>query len=151
MPDHSAVAVRTFGEGYNCSQAVLSAFAEAAGLPMDPALRVAAAFGGGLARTGETCGAVTGALMALGLHLASVDAADKDSKERLYGLARELMARLRSRHGSLACRDLLGCDIGTPAGWQAANDRGVFREVCPRVVADAAAQVAALLQAEGRV
>ena len=64
------VAVDCFEEGFNCSQAVVSAFAPELGLDRETALRVAAAFGGGMGRTGETCGAVSGALMVIGMQLA---------------------------------------------------------------------------------
>ena len=60
------LALSRFSAGFSCSQSVLSAFAPDLGLELDPALRVAAAFGGGMGRTGRTCGAVTSALMALG-------------------------------------------------------------------------------------
>ena len=60
------VASSRFSEGFNCSQSVLVAFAPELGLDADAALRVSAAFGGGMGRLGDTCGAVTGALMAAG-------------------------------------------------------------------------------------
>ncbi len=60
-------AVSRFAEGYNCSQAVLSAYAEQLGVDGETALKIAAGFGGGLGRMAETCGAVTGAFMVLGL------------------------------------------------------------------------------------
>ena len=55
-----------FKNGFNCAQAVLAAFAEGFGLSEEMALKVATQFGGG-ARKGEMCGAVSGALMVLGL------------------------------------------------------------------------------------
>ena len=63
------VAGSRFSEGFSCSQSVLAAFAPELGLDADAALRVSAAFGGGMGRTGGTCGAVTGALMVLGLQI----------------------------------------------------------------------------------
>lgn len=51
---------------HNCAQAVVEPFAEAAGLPMETAARVAANFGGGMKRA-SVCGAITGGLMVLGL------------------------------------------------------------------------------------
>ena len=56
-------AVRRFAEGFNCSQAILSAYAEHFGLEEETAMKVAAGFGGGMGRLGRTCGAVTGAFM----------------------------------------------------------------------------------------
>ena len=83
-----------FSEGYSCSQSVLAAFAPELGLDADAALRVSAAFGGGMGRTGGTCGAVTGALMALGLKYGAT-VADPVAKERTYALTREFIAQVR--------------------------------------------------------
>ena len=62
-------AVALFKEGFNCSQAVLAAYGEQFELKQELALRVAGAFGGGMGRMGETCGAVTGAIMVRGTEI----------------------------------------------------------------------------------
>jgi C_GCAxxG_C_C family probable redox protein len=127
-----------FGEGFSCSQSVLAAFAPELGLDAETALRVAAGFGGGMGRTGHTCGAVTGALMVLGLkHGATVP--DAAAKERPYAQAREFMARFEARHGATACADLLGVNIGMPEGLAAAREANLFKTTCPALVASAAA------------
>jgi hypothetical protein len=79
---NSDLAVACFEEGFNCSQSVLSPFAPTLGLDRETALRVAAPFGGGMGRTGETCGAASGALIAIGLRYAQPSADDKDAKEK---------------------------------------------------------------------
>ena len=127
-------AVRMFEQEFSCSQSVFSAYADPADLPRDAALRVAAGFGGGLARTGETCGAVTGAIMALGLRHCGAPAADPLAKQEAYPPVREFLARFRARHGSIVCRELLGCDLGTPEGLQSARDQGLFKSRCPGFV-----------------
>lgn len=50
--------------GFNCAQSVLAVFAEDYGMPLKLALKLASPFGGGM-RMAATCGALTGALMAL--------------------------------------------------------------------------------------
>ena len=55
-----------FKNGFNCSQAVFTTFAVDLGMSEEMALKVATQFGGG-ARKGEMCGAVSGALMVLGM------------------------------------------------------------------------------------
>jgi hypothetical protein len=52
--------------GFNCAQAVFAALAPEFGLDQATAVKIAATLGGGIARTGETCGAVTGALLTIG-------------------------------------------------------------------------------------
>ncbi|MDD1713513.1 MAG: C-GCAxxG-C-C family protein [Methanoregulaceae archaeon] len=140
----SEVAMDRFAEGFSCSQAVFSAYAPRFGLAPEVALRIAAPFGAGMARTGHVCGAVTGALMVIGLDLGHVAAEDKAGKERAYQCGQELMAAFKARHGSIECRELLGCDT-SPEGWQAAREQGLFDTRCPVFVRDAAELVGELL------
>ena len=60
-------AVSCFKDGFSCSQALLSTYGDQFGLNHELALKVSGAFGGGMGRMGETCGAVTGAFMVIGL------------------------------------------------------------------------------------
>jgi C_GCAxxG_C_C family probable redox protein len=142
------VAVSVFKDGFNCTQAVFSTIAPEHGLDGGTAARAATAFGGGLARRGETCGAVTGALMAIGLARGNNRPADKEVKERTYELAREFIKRFESRNGSIACRELLGCDISTPEGHERAKREGLFDTVCAKLVRDSVEIVRRLLAAE---
>ena len=132
------IAVASFKAGLSCSQAVLSAFAPGLGLDRQTALRVAAAFGGGMARMGQTCGAVSGALMVIGLKHGHMAAEDKAAKEKTYALVREFVDQFRTRNTSLLCRELLGCDIGTPEGMQLVREKGLSTSICSRLVRDAA-------------
>jgi C_GCAxxG_C_C family probable redox protein len=90
-----------------------------------------------MARTGGTCGAVTGSLMVIGLNYAKIKKDDDDSRERAYALAQEFMDAFRDRHGSLLCRELLGVDVSTPEGIAEVRKRDLFRTVCPKFVKDA--------------
>jgi C_GCAxxG_C_C family probable redox protein len=141
------VAVDIFQQGFTCGQAVLVAFAERRGLSREAALRVACAFGGGIARTGGTCGAVSGALMAIGLELGRTTVEDDAARERTYEAARVFLEQFRRGHGSDVCRELLGVDIGTPEGRQAAMSAGLFTSRCPELVRSAARIVETILDA----
>ena len=131
----------------SCSQAVLATFATELGLDRPTALAVATAFGGGMARLGETCGAVTGAFMAIGLKHGArgnlvedgrVHDGENEKKENTYRLVREFVDRFRTRHGSIRCKDILGCDLDTAEGRKAAEEKNLFRTVCPGFIRDAA-------------
>ncbi len=122
------------------------AFAEDLGADRALTLRLATGFGGGMGRTGGTCGALTGAFMALGLAFGMKDPADQAAKDRTYALVAEASRRFRERAGALACPDLLGLDIGTPEGLQAAKDRDLFKTQCAGYVKTAAAIVEDLLR-----
>ena len=126
------------GEGFNCSQSVLSAYAGQMGLDHELALKISTGFGGGMGRKGEVCGAVTGALMVIGLTHGRTAIEDTGSKERTYELVGEFINRFKSRNGSILCRELLGYDIGTPKGYAAAKEQKVFSEICPTMVQAAA-------------
>src|SRR5512137_2490461 len=97
-------AVALFKQGSSCSQAVVAAFAPSLGLDRDTALRLASGFGGGMGRLAETCGAVTGAFMVLGLKYGAATT-DKQAKETIYALVRDFAQRFKAVHGSILCRD----------------------------------------------
>lgn len=130
--------VSLFQQGFTCSQAILAAFSTRYGLDEATALKVSCAYGGGIARSGDTCGAVSGALMVIGLAHGKAAPGDEAAKERTYALTRELWKRFRTRQGSLLCKELIGVDIGTPEGHRSALESGVFREKCPVFVRCAA-------------
>jgi C_GCAxxG_C_C family probable redox protein len=109
--DRVEQAIACFQEGFSCSQAVLSTFAPQLGMDRDLALKVSGAFGAGMGRMGETCGAVTGAFMVIGLLHGRTKVEDQETKEKAYALVAELAEQFRQRNGSLACRDLIGCDL----------------------------------------
>jgi C_GCAxxG_C_C family probable redox protein len=127
-------AVSCFKEGFSCSQAILSTYGQELGIDKATALRISAPFGGGMARMGETCGAVTGAFMVVGLKYAK----DKESKEKIYRLVNEFAEKFKSRNGSILCKELLGCNIGTPEGMKAVREKGLIDTLCPKLVKDAA-------------
>jgi C_GCAxxG_C_C family probable redox protein len=130
-------ASQLFATGYSCSQSLLVSRAAEFGLSTETALKVSAAFGGGLGREGEICGAVSGALMVIGLANGQTTPEDKTAKERTYQLTRQLIAEFTRRKGSIRCCDLLGCQIGTPDGLRQAQEQNLFKTVCPGLVAEA--------------
>ena len=137
MSAKSEQAVRKFGKGFNCSQAVLSVYGEEFELCRETALKIACGFGGGMGRMALTCGVVTGAFMVIGLKYGNVDANEKEIKEKTYGLVREFARRFEERNDSVICKELLGCDISGPEGLKSAKDNGLFASVCPGLVQDA--------------
>ena len=130
-------AVRSFQQGFSCSQAVVAAFCEPLGLDRQTGLKISQAFGGGIARMGLTCGAVAGALMIIGLKHGRVRPEDDEAKEKTYRLVLEFYRRFEERHGSTICRDLIGVDLSRPGGHKLGEERGVFTDLCPKFVADA--------------
>ena len=126
-----------FEEGFSCAQAVLSTYGPGLGLERELALRVAGSFGGGMGM-GRTCGAVTGALMVIGLRRGKTVADDDEAKEACYNLAREFVAQFEARNGAITCKELLGYDISIPGEKEMAKEQGLFDTRCPELVRDAA-------------
>jgi len=128
----------TFKEGFSCSQAVLAAFSDEFDISQETALRISQGFGGGMAKMAETCGALTGAFMVIGLKHGRTRAEDDAAKEKTYALCHELVRRFRARYGTLRCRELLGCNIGTPEGAKIARDEKLHDDLCSELVVSAA-------------
>ncbi len=120
LTDPIQSAIDRFARGFNCSQSVFSSFASPLGISDELALKLASPLGAGIARQGQVCGALTGALMVLGLQHGGVNPEDK---EKTYQIAEEFVRKFKERHGSILCRELLGLDISTPAGMQAAREQ----------------------------
>lgn len=131
-------AISCFRQGFSCSQAILSIYGRGFGLDRDTALKVAQAFGGGMARMGETCGAVTGAFMVLGLKHGRTRIDDTEAKEKTYELVQQFVSEFNARNGSIVCKELLGHDMSTPEGRRLIEEKDLFSTTCPKFVQDAA-------------
>ena len=105
--DHGLKAAELFLSGYNCAQAVAVAFTDVTGLTEAQAAKMASAFGGGMGRMREVCGAVSGMLMVLSYVYGYDTPGDDVSKKRLYGQVQALAAGFREENGSIICREIL--------------------------------------------
>jgi len=145
--DAVAAAVKTYETTFPCAQAILSSFSEQFGLDKEDALRVSAAFVGGMGMRGGTCGAVTGSFMTLGLKYGGI-------KERgplvmeMRRLLTEFVKKFEARNGSIDCEKLLGVNIYSPKGLQKAQEKGLLSDLCPNFVRDAAEITEELLASE---
>lgn len=129
-------ALELFSNNFNCSQAVLTAFAPDLGLDEKLALMLGTQFGGG-ARNAEMCGAVSGALMVLGLKYGHFESENNEQKSRAYAIASEYTKRFRELNGSIVCRDLLGYDLTKPEDSACIREKNLFRTICPEMIRSA--------------
>ncbi|MBR4102378.1 MAG: C_GCAxxG_C_C family protein [Oscillospiraceae bacterium] len=132
----SEKALELFASGFNCSQAVLTAFAPDFGLDEKLALMLGTQFGGG-ARNAEMCGAVSGALMVLGLKYGHYQSDNTEQKSRAYAIAVEYTKRFKEQNGSIVCRDLLGYDLTNPEEAACIKERNLFGDICPKMIQSA--------------
>ncbi len=116
----------------NCAQIIFSTFGPNLGMQKidkDVCMSIAAAFGGGINQTGNVCGAVTGALMVIGLKYG------KNIKEATR-FAYEFIAEFTRIHGSIICSELIG-PVFTDENPQKASQEDTFKK-CKKCIEDAA-------------
>ncbi len=123
--EKSEQAVDYFNGGMNCAQSILSAFGPECGLDGETCVSIASPFGGGIGHLQEACGAVTGAVMAIGLRYGR-GAAGRDARERINDMTRDFVEKFRAVNGSILCRDLLSFDISTREGLEEARMKNGF-------------------------
>jgi C_GCAxxG_C_C family probable redox protein len=130
-------AVEVFKEGLSCSQAVLGAYCEQFGLDKKQAYKISSGFGGGM-HLDQTCGAVTGAFMVIGLKYGRTRSGDIEAKMKTAKMVVEFAKKFKERHGSIGCTDLIGCNISTLEGFEEAKRKDLFKQLCPEYVKSAA-------------
>jgi C_GCAxxG_C_C family probable redox protein len=145
---HSEVeqAVAFYQQGYTCAQSILASFATRYDLPHNLAFRLGEPFGAGTSCTGDMCGAVTGAILVLGLQYGSTLNSDDSARSLTYQRVKVLIRRFQEIHGSVQCTDLLGYNLSDPEHFQTVCEKGLFNQRCPIFVRDAAQILIELLE-----
>jgi C_GCAxxG_C_C family probable redox protein len=141
-------AIESFRSGFNCSQAVLEAYCDELNIDKDLALNISCGFGGGMGRLQETCGAVTGAYMVLGVFNGKKFRNNKDKKEGAYSMIQQFSKRFKSIHGTTDCKSLLKCDLNTEEGHRYAKENGLFETVCEQCISDSVNILEDLIKAQ---
>jgi C_GCAxxG_C_C family probable redox protein len=142
IPQVRQWAEQSFRDGLYCAESVVVALARAQGIESELLPKVASAFCGGMARTRGTCGALTGAMMGIGLAVGRGSAGQ--SVQPSYAATQRLIGQFEQEFGSRECHVLLGCDLGTPEG-QAAFREQRLAERCVGYTARAAEMAATIL------
>ena len=135
MQSKSDFATSQLAQGFGCAASIFSAFCEDYGLDSKTGAKLACGLGGGCA-SGEICGAVSGAILVVGLKCGQETAADMDVKADCRARVVQFIEKFKEANNALTCRDLLGCDPTTQEG------HAVYLEkrgsVCPAAVKSAA-------------
>jgi C_GCAxxG_C_C family probable redox protein len=131
-------AYRCFMSRFTCSAAVFPAFSNELGLDPDTAKKIACGFGAGISKTGNICGAVSGAIMVIGLKYGKAQAEDEAATEKTRALVRQFIQEFTAKNGSVNCSELLGYNLNHPKAYAAAKDSDLFLTKCPVLVRDAA-------------
>jgi len=131
-------AAGSFGKGITCSASVFGAFAQDLELDEKTARKIACGFGGGISRTGNICGAVSGAIMVIGLKYGKeVPGDDGGATEKTRALTRHFIQEFAQKHGSVNCTDILGYNLSVQAEYDEAAKANLFKTQCPACVRDA--------------
>ncbi len=139
MSERTDKAVRLFHEGYNCSQSVFAYYADLFGIDEKTALKLSAGFGGGCGRQRELCGAVSGAVMVIGLKYGATDGADRDGKKLCYEKVREFTDEFKKTNPSIVCRELLlGTGADSSSQPEERTQQYYKKRPCAKIVEDSA-------------
>lgn len=148
MSDRTAkeAALDYFGQKFNCAEAAVLGLVEAMGIQENCIPKIATGFGGGFGFCGDTCGALSGAVMALGLKFGREDPADQEAKLACYAKVRQLVKEFEREFGSVRCIDLTQVDMSTPEGRARAKELDLHNKVCPAFVGFAVEAACRLIQ-----
>lgn len=123
------------GCGFSCSQMVFATLSEELGINLEQALKLATGFGAGIAYQDDICGAVSGAIMAIGLKHGNDETSQVDFSNKALFLTRELIQRIKAKHGSYKCKDLTGIDhTNLEEGMKLYKELGIAGKICRPIV-----------------
>ncbi|MHA2363666.1 MAG: C-GCAxxG-C-C family protein [Candidatus Hodarchaeales archaeon] len=141
-------AIQLFQSGYICAEAVLKTILVS--FDSDPEIRnqiccVATGFGGGVARHGYICGAISGGIMSIGAIISHEGKLrrpeDKEKRLEIYKIAQNLMTSFESKFGSVMCFQLTNCDLKTEEGLKEYYKDHLNKKICEPIVGWTATEV----------
>lgn len=122
-----------FKKGFDCGQVVVSHFAEEFGLSQEIAKKIAASFGAGTFKA-ETCGAVLGAYVVIGLKYGHFQEGDEEKKTMTVAKIKEFDRKFTAIHKSQKCKEMLGYDLFDPEDNKIIMEKGLLFNYCPSAV-----------------
>jgi C_GCAxxG_C_C family probable redox protein len=143
-PDQVAErAAELFQQGFCCAESVLQSMAEGLDIRSEIIPRIATGLCGGVARTGDICGAVSGGVLAISLATGRNHPADpREDNQRLAGM---FLDECERQFGSTRCEKLIGCRLDTPEGMKFFKENKL-REKCALLTREAARIAARLVK-----
>lgn len=136
MTSRMMKAIDSFNSCLNCAQSVLSVYAKELDFDTEMALRISCGFGAGMGQLQETCGAVTGSFMVLGLHNSKIYSENDDRKEGTKINIQNFNEGFQTIHGTLKCRELLNCDLKSTQGQKYFKENNLKKHVCEKCISD---------------
>jgi C_GCAxxG_C_C family probable redox protein len=121
-------AMKIMEQGHGCSESVLLAVSQEFGIESEIIPKIASCFAGGIGNSGSVCGAVTGAVMAIGLIVKEGDSMDDYLKK--LSMAQEFRQRFEDEMKTINCHELTGADLTTPEGIDEFMKSDIPQKVC---------------------
>lgn len=119
-------ALNYYKNGFNCVQSILKSCNEELKLTENENELLKATMGLGTGMfLGETCGAVTGAIMALSLKLGSSESSDKENMRKIFKQIKIFETNFKANNSSMNCKEL----------------KTVYKIDCEKVIKDSALQI----------
>jgi C_GCAxxG_C_C family probable redox protein len=134
-------------DGFLCVEAVLKTLADMKGLQTDYIPAIASGMAAGVARTGQICGEVTGAILGLGLWFGRKEPVA--SERRPYWYSRLFIERWNENHPNTNCSGLLGIDLDTSEGYAEFSKENMWENKCKRYIREAVGLTYDILVEEG--
>jgi C_GCAxxG_C_C family probable redox protein len=139
-------ALESFRSGLNCAQAVVTSYSDKMNYDNSLALSISCGFGAGMGRMQETCGAVTGSFMVLGIHNCKKFPDNKERKEATYSMIQKFSEKFKQINGSTDCISLLNCDLKTEEGNRYAKENNLFGTLCEKCISDSIMIISELIE-----
>ena len=130
------IAIHSFKEGQNCAQSVLTIYADLLGFNKNQALSLSSGFGAGMGRLQETCGAVTGAFMVIGLYNSKKHKDNASLKEASMNMIRKFEQDFKLANGTTSCKALINCDLNTEAGQTYYKENNLAETICEKCISN---------------
>ncbi len=140
-------AIQYAEKGFLCSEAVLLALSEGQNITSEIIPRIATGFGAGISRHGEVCGALSGAVMGLGLRFGRSQVSETPQDSSPYQFGQTMVNLFASRFGNIRCRDILDLDISSDEGRRKYRELNLWESKCRELIRIATELAYDLLQA----
>ncbi len=137
-----------FQRGFCCAGSVLQAIAESQGIKSELIPKIATGLCGGIARTGDICGAVSGGV--LGINLRAGRSSASQSPDGNIRLVRAFLSQFEAKFGTTNCERLTGCRLDTPEGQRFFKENKLRETKCQVFTKEAARMASAVLEQEAK-
>ena len=134
-------------QGFLCVESVLKALADLKGLDSEYIPSIASGMAAGVARTSQICGAVSGAILGLGLWFGRNEPIV--GERRPYWYSRLFIERWMTLHPSSNCTELLGVDLDNPEEYKVFDSKNMWENKCKKYIREATGLAYDILVEEG--